>query len=407
MFTGHPLTTPVLPDVHISSSSEATSKQLSSQANNTCANESQEIQKISLSADSLSPHNNCNSSIASQRSSTILNKSSHLNLAVRPVSSYLNPITVLSSSDHSEKSTPGSPLKENALGPFLPQLSDRSSKRVTSDIDVAPAHEDFSSLSEQAWDEYLETKDLSENYSEDIDTEAEKKFLDMDDYRRYIDSDGGSSFFGHQRTRRHRGRGSYDCNGSASEWSIPSSRRKIPNGSISEANEKNSSCQGLTAQGPKPHKLSTVSNDKLDTCYPEDHTSDKNTLSDHSKSQSTFSDKNNEKYNEKLSDKLDKSIGGHSSDRSGRSSRKYRSPGGATAVRGGFDDSDSDNEDIVTLIEESKNHLMVAENVLSKHSNETAASQLMNYVSSRNLTKVAFVIAVEKYCYFSLMLRLK
>ena len=44
------------------------------------------------------------------------------------------------------------------------------------------------------WQEY---KYLSEPYSEDIDQEAARRLLDFgDDYRKYIDSDGASSFLG-------------------------------------------------------------------------------------------------------------------------------------------------------------------------------------------------------------------
>ncbi|XP_076062425.1 uncharacterized protein LOC143037757 [Oratosquilla oratoria] len=88
-----------------------------------------------------------------------------------------------------------------------------------SDHDAQNAQEDMSSLSEQAWDPYQsslvltstysalpqEYKYLSEPYSEDIDQEAARRLLDFgDDYRKYIDSDGNSSFSGvpHQRGRR-------------------------------------------------------------------------------------------------------------------------------------------------------------------------------------------------------------
>lgn len=55
----------------------------------------------------------------------------------------------------------------------------------------------MSSLSEQAWDPYQEYKYLSEPYSEDIDQDAARRLLEFgDDYRKYIDSDGASSFSG-------------------------------------------------------------------------------------------------------------------------------------------------------------------------------------------------------------------
>nr|XP_027215812.1 uncharacterized protein LOC113808579 [Penaeus vannamei] len=73
-----------------------------------------------------------------------------------------------------------------------------------SDQDALNTHEDMSSLSEQAWDPYQqEYKYFSEPYSEDIDQEAARRLLEFgDDYRKYIDSDGASSFSGIP----HRGR---------------------------------------------------------------------------------------------------------------------------------------------------------------------------------------------------------
>lgn len=66
-----------------------------------------------------------------------------------------------------------------------------------SDQDGPNTHEDMSSLSEQAWDPYQEYKYLSEPYSEDIDQDAARRLLEFgDDYRKYIDSDGASSFSG-------------------------------------------------------------------------------------------------------------------------------------------------------------------------------------------------------------------
>lgn len=105
------------------------------------------------------------------------------------------------SSDESRPSSPAPALLE-AIVPRSPAHTARSATQ--SDQDALNTHEDMSSLSEQAWDPYQqEYKYFSEPYSEDIDQEAARRLLEFgDDYRKYIDSDGASSFSGIP----HRGR---------------------------------------------------------------------------------------------------------------------------------------------------------------------------------------------------------
>ncbi|XP_063606118.1 klarsicht protein-like isoform X4 [Penaeus indicus] len=105
------------------------------------------------------------------------------------------------SSDESRPSSPPPALLE-AIVPRSPAHTARSATQ--SDQDALNTHEDMSSLSEQAWDPYQqEYKYFSEPYSEDIDQEAARRLLEFgDDYRKYIDSDGASSFSGIP----HRGR---------------------------------------------------------------------------------------------------------------------------------------------------------------------------------------------------------
>lgn len=110
-------------------------------------------------------------------------------------------VTDCCSSDDSRPSSPV-PVLVEALAPRSPALTARSATQ--SDQDALNTHEDMSSLSEQAWDPYQqEYKYFSEPYSEDIDQEAARRLLEFgDDYRKYIDSDGASSFSGIP----HRGR---------------------------------------------------------------------------------------------------------------------------------------------------------------------------------------------------------
>lgn len=96
------------------------------------------------------------------------------------------------------------PTTHNCLSPRSANESPALSPRrgLASDQEASTHQEDFSSLSEQAWDPYQEFKYLSEPYSEDIDQDAARKLLDFgDDYRKYIDSDG-SSFLGLPLSRR-------------------------------------------------------------------------------------------------------------------------------------------------------------------------------------------------------------
>lgn len=105
------------------------------------------------------------------------------------------------SSDDSRPSSPVPMIRE-----LVPNHSPAHAARTAthmSEQEAQNTHEDMSSLSEQAWDPYQEYKYLSEPYSEDIDQEAARRLLDFgDDYRKYIDSDGASSFSGIP----HRGR---------------------------------------------------------------------------------------------------------------------------------------------------------------------------------------------------------
>ncbi|KAK8744577.1 hypothetical protein OTU49_000880 [Cherax quadricarinatus] len=104
-------------------------------------------------------------------------------------------------SDDSRPCSPVPVIKELASNPS-PAHAPHSAPHM-SDQDGQNTHEDMSSLSEQAWDPYQEYKYLSEPYSEDIDQEAARRLLEFgDDYRKYIDSDGASSFSGIP----HRGR---------------------------------------------------------------------------------------------------------------------------------------------------------------------------------------------------------
>lgn len=98
----------------------------------------------------------------------------------------------------SDESRPPSPVAviQETVATRSPAHTARSITQM-SDHDTQNAHEDMSSLSEQAWDPYQEYKYLSEPYSEDIDQEAARRLLDFgDDYRKYIDSEGDSSFSG-------------------------------------------------------------------------------------------------------------------------------------------------------------------------------------------------------------------
>lgn len=99
------------------------------------------------------------------------------------------------SSDDSRPASPVAVIRET-VATRSPAHTARSITQM-SDLDPQNGHEDMSSLSEQAWDPYQEYKYLSEPYSEDIDQEAAHKLLDFgDDYRKYIDSEGDSSFSG-------------------------------------------------------------------------------------------------------------------------------------------------------------------------------------------------------------------
>ncbi|XP_068217202.1 klarsicht protein [Palaemon carinicauda] len=99
------------------------------------------------------------------------------------------------SSDDSRPASPVAVIRET-VATRSPAHTARSITQM-SDLDPQNGHEDMSSLSEQAWDPYQEYKYLSEPYSEDIDQEAARKLLDFgDDYRKYIDSEGDSSFSG-------------------------------------------------------------------------------------------------------------------------------------------------------------------------------------------------------------------
>ncbi|XP_063840507.1 serine-rich adhesin for platelets-like isoform X5 [Scylla paramamosain] len=104
------------------------------------------------------------------------------------------------SSDDSRCASP-EPIMKELQSTRSPAHTARS--LTQSDQDGPNTHEDMSSLSEQAWDNYQEYKYLSEPYSEDIDQDAARRLLEFgDDYRKYIDSDGASSFSGVP----HRGR---------------------------------------------------------------------------------------------------------------------------------------------------------------------------------------------------------
>ncbi|KAK7066751.1 hypothetical protein SK128_005331, partial [Halocaridina rubra] len=99
------------------------------------------------------------------------------------------------SSDESRPSSPIPVIRELVIN-RSPAHTARSNTQM-SDHDAQTAHEDMSSLSEQAWDPYQEYKYLSEPYSEDIDQEAARRLMNFgDDYRKYIDSEGDSSFSG-------------------------------------------------------------------------------------------------------------------------------------------------------------------------------------------------------------------
>lgn len=99
------------------------------------------------------------------------------------------------SSDDSRPASPVAVIREVVLT-RSPAHTARSLTQM-SDQDGQTAHEDMSSLSEQAWDPYQDNKYLSEPYSEDIDQEAARRLLEFgDDYRKYIDSEGDSSFSG-------------------------------------------------------------------------------------------------------------------------------------------------------------------------------------------------------------------
>ncbi|XP_071530629.1 uncharacterized protein klar isoform X1 [Panulirus ornatus] len=98
-------------------------------------------------------------------------------------------------SDDSRPTSPVPVIRE--LAPTRSPAHTARSNTHMSDQEGQNTHEDMSSLSEQAWDPYQEYKYLSEPYSEDIDQEAARRLLEFgDDYRKYIDSDGASSFSG-------------------------------------------------------------------------------------------------------------------------------------------------------------------------------------------------------------------
>lgn len=328
-------------------------------------------------------------SCASARSSSILLRSSALNMPGRPLS-YAVPLTVLSSSsDNSDKSHAGSPVKEMCPGgvPRVAALALASSRIANSDVEATVNQEDISSHSEQAWDPFLENKYLSENYSEDLDTEAAKKFLEFgDDYRTYIDSDGGSSFFGVPKLRGLDRRGGHDLASSVSDRSLLSSHLT----GVREFNETPSDVSKGAIDVLQNTDRSTTSDQcKSESNFStkangEDQVSDSNNRSslssDHGKSPNSsvierqMVATDTRATGEAVSKVAEKAVIGTSL----RSARKHRASGGIT--RGGLDvDSDSDMEDLMVMIEESKSQLVVAESVLNKHSGEAAATLLMDY----------------------------
>ncbi|KAF2364759.1 KASH domain [Trinorchestia longiramus] len=355
-FAGHPLTTPQLP-----SSPTGTVTGLLPDTGFICC--------PTDTVDPLSTDKALSAASVNAKSSSFLLRSSVVNVPLRP-QSYSVPLTVLSSSsDHSDKSPTGSPLKGPCSNRLPSDLVGFSCK-ASCDTDTAGNQEDVSSHSEQAWDPFLENKYLSENYSEDLDTEAAKKFLEFgDDYRRYIDSDGGSSFFGVPKLRNLNKRG-FDQTCTPSERSLPSSRLTDPI-ELEDINESPvKSAETTIMKSPE-----TFKNKEREGIANADHPlSDGVSQSDHAKSQcSQVSEKRTK------NDKTERRIHGHSSDLSNRSGRKHRE-----ASRGELD-SDSDIEDIVNLIKESRSHLVVAENVLSKHSDEEASLHLMDYTEVLSL----------------------
>ena len=294
----------------------------------------------------------------SVRSNKILLNSGVMNIPQRP-QTFSVPLTVLSSSlssDQSDKSPVGTPVKDN------PAALHKRSTNVHSSTN----QEDLGSLSEQAWDPYQETKYISENYSEDIDSDAVRKFLERgDDYGRFLDSDGGSSFLGIPKLK-----GSLKSsflNECDSDWSLASSRQRGLDLRRSSFTSQSRSCTNTQATSEMKCEGQQFHPPQGDTA---------NRSQGHS---GPDNDKQNDslKVNDNITPidctKLEKSAG--------RSlARRYRTPGPLHPPRGEID-SDSDIEDIVTLIEESRAQLVAAENVLSKHSDEVASTQMMDYVS--------------------------
>ncbi|XP_018013948.1 uncharacterized protein LOC108670968 [Hyalella azteca] len=366
-FAGHPLTMPELPV-----SPTATLTCLPDHGFVCCPSDVTGTQRLDKVPKSV---------LANAKTSCLL-RTSDVNVPLRPLS-YTLPLTVLSSSsDQSDKSLPGSPLNsslKDTYGQHSGHGHTGFSSKVSCDADLAANQEDLSSHSEQAWDPFLENKYLSENYSEDLDTEAAKKFLDFgDDYRRYIDSDGGSSFFGVPKLRNINKRG-YDQTGCASERSLPSSR-------ITDSLDIDDTNEPIVKQrdeipSKSPEKFQKRGCEQI----PEDvNVSDGVSQSDQARSQCSQVSEKRSKTNDKLE------CG--NSDRSNRSARRNRE-----AAREELD-SDSDIEDVVNLIKESRSHLVVAENVLSKHSDEEASVHLMDYgevlsLCSTNLTALPDLLA--------------
>lgn len=290
------------------------------------------------------------------------------------------PLTVLSSSsDHSDRSQPGTPGRAASATMVLsPQRASQSpARRVLSDVEAAVNQEDFSSLSEQAWDPFLENKYLSENYSEDLDTEAAKKFLEYgDDYRRYIDSDGGSSFFGIPKSKSQCRR--REMSGSVSDRSMQSNRQAAHRALTYRSTFTNGAFI-LASRDPTRHK---ENNDKLDNkstksndvginqvseknCSP---ISPHNTVDPASNCVAPNSgvDADRNGATDRLSDASER-----------RATRKHR----LVVQPVSHNDSDSDIEDLVELLEHSKAQVLVAESVLSKHTPEKAAALFVDYVS--------------------------
>ena len=244
-------------------------------------------------------------------------------------------------------------------------------RKVVSDVEGAPTQEDISSLSEQAWDSFIENKYLSENYSEDLDTEAAKKFLEFgDDYRRYIDSDGGSSFFGIPKSKPQSKSG--DRPGSINDRSIQSNSH-TDRGLRDRSTYTNGSFGVL---GSKVTIISKDTNIKLDNSIVineiSSQTSDKVSQADPKSNVCSAKSSEVGQSSEGRID-VDRSSEGRVVDR--RAVRKQR-----VLTLGGHD-TDSDMEDLLSLLEESRAHLLVAENVISKHSVEVSSAHMVDYVS--------------------------